>query len=300
MRHAKAEVSAGGAPGRPVGTITRGTTGQNRLRRQDRWMSHRPEIRAALRGAPDRPVVVDLGYGASHTTTVELGRWMRRIRDDVRVVGLEIDPERVLPPRDGVEFALGGFELAGLRPQLVRAANVLRQYPEGEVPGVWRLLLDGLAPGGVLVEGTCDETGRVATWVTARSVAPDVGGPEFLTAAWNPRHPAAAVPSGIAARLPKALIHRNVPGERIHALLRDADAAWHAVAHAAPYGPVQRWRHAHALLRDGGWPLEPLRSGLRECGFTLPWDAVAPAGWGAAWEASRGTARRGPASAHRR
>ncbi|WP_333619598.1 class I SAM-dependent methyltransferase [Dietzia sp.] len=255
----------------PVGTITRGTTGFNRLRRQDRWLASRPEVRSVL-AAAERPLVVDLGYGASHATTVELARWMRRIRPDVRVVGLEIDPARVLPPRDGVEFALGGFELAGLRPHLVRAANVLRQYPESEVPGVWDLLLSGLAPGGILAEGTSSESGRIGTWITADRTR----GPRTLTAAWNPADPAARVPSGIAARLPKALIHRNVPGEPIHALLRDADAAWASAAHAGSFGPLHRWRLAHAALREAGWPLERLRAGLRECQFTIPWDAVAP------------------------
>ena len=43
-----------------------------------------------------------------------------------------------MPPRDGVEFALGGFELAGRRPVLVRAFNVLRQYPVEAVPDAGR------------------------------------------------------------------------------------------------------------------------------------------------------------------
>ncbi len=40
------------------------------------------------------------------------------------------------PP--GLDFRRGGFELAGLRPVLVRAMNVLRQYDESEVDGAWR------------------------------------------------------------------------------------------------------------------------------------------------------------------
>lgn len=93
--------------GRPIGVITRGTTGFNRLRRCDRWMAHHPLIQQALRRTSD-PIALDVGYGASFTTTVEWARWLRTMRDDVRVTGLEIDPERVLPPRDGVTFELGG------------------------------------------------------------------------------------------------------------------------------------------------------------------------------------------------
>jgi len=89
---------------------------------------HSRRVRAALLAAAD-PLVIDLGYGALPVTTLELAARLRVVRADIRVVGLEIHPDRVVPSRDGVEFGLGGFELAGRRPVLVRAFNVLRQYP---------------------------------------------------------------------------------------------------------------------------------------------------------------------------
>src|SRR6478752_9187823 len=95
---------------RPVGRITRGTTNVNRLRRIDRWIAAQSVLRSA-----DDPLVVDLGYGASATTTLELRDRLARVRPDVRVVGIEIDPERVRiaseAARDGVTFRLGGFEV---------------------------------------------------------------------------------------------------------------------------------------------------------------------------------------------
>ena len=165
------------------------------------------------------PLAVDVGYGASHTTTVEWAGWLRQIRPDIEVVGLEINPERVLPPRDGVRFELGGFELAGYRPHLVRAFNVLRQYDVDQVPDVWRTVCAGLAPGGLFVAGTCGELGRRCAWLLL-----DASGPRTLTLSWSPFH--TSNPSEVAERLPKALIHRNVPGEPIHQFLADADAAW--------------------------------------------------------------------------
>ena len=72
--------------------MTRGTTNPNRLRRLDRWLAG--PAAAALRTATD-PLVVDLGYGASPVTTIELADRLVRVRPDVEVVGLEIDPERV-------------------------------------------------------------------------------------------------------------------------------------------------------------------------------------------------------------
>ena len=183
--------------------ITRGTTGFNRLRRSDRWTRFHPRVQSLLRAVPD-PLAVDVGYGASHATTVEWTGWLRQIRPDIEVVGLEIDPERVLPPRDGVRFELGGFELAGYRPHLVRAFNVLRQYDVDQVPDVWDTVCSRLAPGGLFVEGTCDEIGRRCAWLLL-----DDTGPVSLTLSWDPFH--TATPTEVAERLPKALITAMCP-----------------------------------------------------------------------------------------
>ncbi len=258
----------GGRTGRPFGVITRGTTNQNRLRKCDRWLLAHPQVSALLRGA-DAPLCLDVGYGASHTTTVEWARWLRRANPGVDVRGLEIDPERVLPPHEGVRFELGGFELAGYRPHLVRAFNVLRQYDVDQVPVAWAEVTGRLAPGGFFVEGTCDEVGRLCTWILL-----DATGPRTLTLSWDPHHVAA--PSELAQRLPKALIHRNVPGEPIHALLQAADAAWDAAAGWAPHGPRVRWRQAHAQLIAQGWPLRPHRRRLSDNCLSIAWEHVAP------------------------
>ena len=255
--------------GRPFGVITRGTTGFNRLRRSDRWAVHHPRLRRLLLDAPSPPLAVDVGYGASHTTTVEWAQRLRTIRPDLEVVGLEIDPERVLPPRDGVRFELGGFELAGHRPQLVRAFNVLRQYDVDQVETAWESVLTRLAPGGLFIEGTCDEIGRRAAWLLL-----DADGPVSLTLAWEPWD--VEKPSDVAERLPKILIHRNVPGERIHALLTAADDAWFRAAGWEPYAPRVRWRQARQMLIDDGWPVDPVRRTLRDNLLTIPWAAVAP------------------------
>ncbi len=116
-------------PPKIEGVITRGTTGINRLRRSDRWIVHNRTIAHALNNATD-PLIVDLGYGARPDTTFEMASRLTAVRRDRRVIGLEIDPARVVESRDGVSFARGGFELAGLTPVFVRAFNVLRQYPE--------------------------------------------------------------------------------------------------------------------------------------------------------------------------
>ena len=271
------------SPGHVVGQITRGTTGTNRLRRIDRWLARHP----ALRRAAD-PLVVDLGYGASGVTAFELYARLVRARPDVEVLGLEIDPARrarargqladvragvtAFPTDSRVSFARGGFEVpvpGERRPAVIRAMNVLRQYGEADVAAAWRSMASRVAPGGLVLEGTCDEVGRIATWA-----ALDAGGrPRTLTISL--RLAGLEHPSIAAERLPKALIHRNVPGERVHDFLVALDAEWDRAAAVAPFGPVHRWRTALGGLVDSGWPVQE-RARWRLGEITLPWDSVAP------------------------
>ena len=247
---------------RPVGAITRGTTNPNRLRRVDNFIAYR--CGGLLKKATE-PLVVDLGYGATPVTAVELrSRLAATVRPDVAVVGLEIDPVRVTaalpyarPP--GLDFRRGGFELAGLRPVVVRAFNVLRQYAGGEVAAAWRRMT---AAGAVLVEGTCDELGRIATWAVVED-----GTPRTLT--FSARLSDLDHPATFAERLPKALIHHNVEGEPIHELLRALGRAWET--EATPFGPRQRWPATCRRMRDEGHPVldGPGRWRLGE--LTLAW-----------------------------
>ena len=215
--------------------------------------------------------MVDLGFGTSPVTTVELRARLARVRPDVRVVGLDIDAGRVAggrpATRPGLDFRLGGFDLAGLRPVLVRAMNVLRQYGESEVDGAWAAMAGRLAPGGALVEGTSDELGRLASWVLL-----DGGGPRSLTLAANLS--TLDGPARFAERLPKALIHRNVPGEGVHDWLLALDGAWRVAAPYGAFGARQRWLRTVAAVRASGWPVldRPARWRLGE--VTVAWSAV--------------------------
>lgn len=257
---------------RPVGTVTRGTTNPNRLRRCDRWLV--ATQRAALLTPTAAPLVVDLGYGASPITAVELRDRLRAVRPDVRVVGVEIEPARVAVAKpledDTLSFRLGGFELpVEGEVDVVRAFNVLRQYDESEVAASWRIVQDRLSPSGVFVEGTCDEVGRLATWV-----ALDRRRPLTFTLSW--RLGGLLQPSVVAERLPKVLIHRNVEGEPIHHLLRDLDRAWATAAPHASYGARQRFLETVALLRAWDWPVLGGVRRHRLGELTLDWSAVAP------------------------
>jgi hypothetical protein len=277
---------------RPEGEITRGTTSPSRLRRVDRWIT---QTQLNVRGAPPRPLIVDLGFGAGPVTTIELYRRVRQAVPDAEVMGLEIDPVRVARARarlaalraageelPGLSFGLGGFELpVPRRPVLVRALNVLRQYPEDRAREAWTRLRSGLDAGGVLVEGTCDEMGRRCAWVTLPAAGPRAAGSPGELITFSARLASLERPSDLAARLPKALIHRNVPGEPVHAFLRDFDRAWDRAAPYSAFGRRQRWLAAVTAL-SGQWPVltRPPYGGPRRWRLgevTLPWPALAPA-----------------------
>jgi hypothetical protein len=254
------------------GRITRGTTGVNRLRRIDRWIANLPILRQT-----GDPLVVDLGYGASATTSLELQSRLAKVRSDVEVIGIEIDPERVAratrDARPGVSFRLGGFEVplpAGRRATVIRALNVLRQYDESEVPAAWDRMLARLQPGGILVEGTCNEVGRVCCWVNLMAA-----GPQSL--AISLRLEELDKPSVVAERLPKVLIHRNVPGERVHEFLGALDRHWRVNSPLSVYGPSQRWIATAEGLRADGWPVLGTKARWRLGELTVAWASVAPA-----------------------
>jgi len=258
-----------------LGDITRGTTNPNRLRRIDRWMLH--AVCPIIRKSVD-PVVVDLGYGATPITTQEMfHRFRKHIRSDIEVVGIEIDPIRVKQAAEisepGLDFAYGGFEVPlpnSRKPIAIRAFNVLRQYDESEVSKSWKLMTNRLAPEGFLIEGTCDEIGRRSSWVALRSQESE---PETFTISLHVG--SLEVPSEIAPRLPKALIHRNVPGEKIYDFLQEFDRAWLGNSAMIPFGARQRWVAAVESLRSS-YPILDNKVRWRLGEVTVPWEVVAP------------------------
>jgi len=228
---------------KPQGVITRGTTAPNRLRRVDRWLMHSECSRLRVL---ENPVVVDLGYGASPITTFEMQqRLAKHVRSDIEVVGIEIDPVRVAQAQslnaDTLHFIKGGFEVpvAAAGVDVIRALNVLRQYDEAEVWPAWTAMCRRINPGGLLIDGTCDEIGRLAVWVAVRSDEKQKPQPVSLTLSVNLQ--TLQRPSDVSARLPKILIHHNVPGQPIHNFLSLLDDAWIRTSSTATFGARQHW-----------------------------------------------------------
>lgn len=255
-----------------VGDITRGTTNPNRLRRVDRWVLH--QVCSTIRKSED-PLVVDLGYGALPVTTKEMfDRLRKHVRPDAQVVGIEIDPDRVVEAKPieqpGLDFKYGGFEIptGDRKPIMIRAFNVLRQYDESEVLEAWQTMTNRLAPNGYLVEGTCDEIGRRSVWVSLRAGQSE---PETIT--FSTHIGSLDKPSDLAPRLPKVLIHRNVPGEKIYEFLQEFDRAWLSQSGLIPFGSRQRFVAAVEKLALQ-YPILDNKVRWRLGEVTVPWHVV--------------------------
>jgi SAM-dependent methyltransferase len=154
---------------RPLGQPTRGKTALNRLRQIDTYILLAwPHVLTS-----DAPLIVDVGYGAYPWTALEMWeRWLP-LNPRLRLLGVEIDAERVAAAQPYIQpgvidFRLGGFDLQNLimnkSARLVRAYNVLRQYEENAVPAALQEMAQALEPGGLLLEGTSTPTGHLTVF----------------------------------------------------------------------------------------------------------------------------------------
>ncbi len=143
-------------PKRPQGQVTRGKTASNRLRRVDNFiLLYEPSLLTRTDGLFADSIFVDLGYGFDARTTLESASRFRRLNPDLKILGVEIDKERVdnaLPFADEKTFfRLGGFNLPlkeGEHVRLIRAFNVLRQYEEEDFAPACERMAQHVLTGG--------------------------------------------------------------------------------------------------------------------------------------------------------
>ncbi len=182
--------------------------------------------------------MIDVGFGAQPWTTLDMRACWLRFNPRLRVVGVEIDPERVTAARPyadppAVDFRLGGFNLSelldvpgGERARLIRCYNVLRQYDESAVQPALDMMSAALEPGGILIEGTSNPTGRIVAFDVYRQSGEGLVH-QALVFGTNFRGP--VEPVDFQTILPRRLIHH--------------------MADARPSAFFQAWRKAYTLVR---------------------------------------------------
>jgi hypothetical protein len=208
---------------KPIGSITRGKTAPNRLRRVDNFVAmYDPGLLKRADGDFKRALFVDLGYGAEATTTLESAARFHRINPFLPVLGVEIDSKRVVAAQPFADartfFRLGGFNLPlqyGEKVRLIRAFNVLRQYDETEFDPAYERLSQYVLPGGLMIEGTSDPFGRIWAANIARKSLDETGW-VFEALVFSTNFRAGFDPAQFQPVLPKNYIHHVVPGERIY------------------------------------------------------------------------------------
>jgi len=245
-------------PRRPQGQETRGKTARNRLRRVDNFaLMYAPELLQRVTHDYAQSLFVDVGYGAEPFTTLESAARFRRLNPTLPVLGVEIEPGRVAgaqPYADAhTHFRLGGFNLplqAGETVRLVRAFNVLRQYEEAAVAEAYALLAQHVLPGGLLLEGTSDPFGRIWVAHLLRRQSTPSWRHEALVFSTNFR--TGFDPTAFQTILPKALIHRVVPGEPIYDFFQDWNHAARETSFHRTWG-IRQWFIAsiHTLASRG-------------------------------------------------
>jgi len=252
---------------KPIGLPTRGKTAANRLRRVDNFMLlYEPTLLSRADGLFADALFVDLGYGFDARTTLESAARFRRVNPHLKILGVEIDKERVEAAAPFADeqtfFRLGGFNLPLLgneHARLIRAFNVLRQYEEKDFAPAYQTLAPYVLEGGLMLEGTSTQFGQL--WA-ANIVRKESAAWKFEALAFSTNFRLGFDIEDFQTILPKNYIHRVIPGEPIY----DFFDAWKRSAaetvHAKTFGLKQWFGAAAESLAQKGYKIDLRRKWL--------------------------------------
>jgi hypothetical protein len=238
---------------KPEGQPTRGKTASNRLRRVDNFiLLYEPSLLSRTDGLFADAMFVDLGYGFDARTTLESASRFRRLNPDLKILGVEIDKERVeaaLPFADEKTFfRLGGFNLPlkqGEHVRLIRAFNVLRQYEEKDFAPAYERLAEYVLPGGLMIEGTSNPFGSiwsanlVRRTMESRSELLDLRHWQHEALVFSTNFRLGFNVEEFQTILPKNLIHHVVRGESIFDFFENWKSAAAETSAMRTYGARQ-------------------------------------------------------------
>lgn len=243
---------------KPEGQPTRGKTAANRLRRVDNFiLLYEPALLTRTDGLFSDSLFVDLGYGFDARTTLESAVRFRRANANLRILGVEIDKERVeaaLPFADEQTFfRFGGFNLplaSGEHVRLIRAFNVLRQYEEKDFAPAYERLAEYVLPGGLMIEGTSTPFGSLWAANLVRCVG--AGQWSFEALVFSTNFHAGFDVEEFQTILPKNYIHRIVKSEPIYDFFEAWKRAAAETSHVKTFG-LKQWFVAsvEALAQKG-------------------------------------------------
>lgn len=247
---------------KPQGQITRGKTASNRLRRVDNFiLLYEPSL-LTQGGLFADSLFVDLGYGFDPRTTLESAARFRKVNPSLKILGVEIDKERVEAAQpfadDKTFFRLGGFNLplqAGERVRLIRAFNVLRQYEEKDFIPAYDRLAEYTLPGGLMIEGTSNPHGSIWTANLARR-AEDQAAWQMEALVFSTNFHRAFDAAEFQTILPKNYIHRMTGGEPIFEFMEAWKRAAAETSSVKTYGDKQWFIAAAERLAARGYKID--------------------------------------------
>jgi hypothetical protein len=269
---------------KPLGQPTRGKTASNRLRRVDNFiLLYEPSLLTRTDGLFPDSMFVDLGYGFDARTTLESAARFRRLNPNLRILGVEIEKDRVdaaLPYADDrTFFRLGGFNLPlkqGESVRLIRAFNVLRQYEEKDFAPAYERLAQYVLPGGLMIEGTSNPFGSI--WcanVVRRNMESGSLLPKkqeqvpalhtlwrFEALVFSTNFRLGFDVEEFQTILPKNLIHHVLKGEPIYDFFETWKQSAAETAGMKTYGAKQWFVAAGERLAERGYAIESQRKWL--------------------------------------
>ncbi len=257
---------------KPEGQPTRGKTASNRLRRVDNFiLLYEPSLLTRSDG-----LFVDLGYGSDARTTLESASRFRRVNPDLKILGVEIDRERVdnaLPFADEKTFfRLGGFNLPlkeNEHVRLIRAFNVLRQYEEKDFAPAYERLAQYVLPSGLMIEGTSNPFGSIWCANVARKEERGKNeGWRFEALVFSTNFRTGFDVQEFQTILPKNLIHHVVKDEPIFDFFEAWKQSAAETAALKTYGARQWFVAAAQRLVQRGYAVESQRKWLTK-GFLI-------------------------------
>lgn len=247
---------------KPVGVITRGKTADNRLRRVDHFaLTYEPALLTRRDGEFADALFVDLGYGFDPRTTMESAARFRRINPGLKILGVEIDKERVAAAQPFADertfFRLGGFNLPlekHERVRLIRAFNVLRQYEEEDFAPAYQTLAPYILAGGLMIEGTSNPFGSI--WVANVARKMDDGSWKMEALVFSTNFHLGFDVEEFQTILPKNHIHHMTPGEEIYDFFEAWKKSAAETSHTKVFGVKQWFVAAGESLAQKGYKID--------------------------------------------